>query len=123
MRSYHRGINFAGSTTEVDRSKKQETGVAYTATPLNELLVQFSTYQSNKLRKRLLAEGLKERKCEKCGLTEWNGKTAPLELDHINGIKTDNRIENLRILCPNCHAQTEHYRGRNTRRYRGPVLE
>ncbi len=71
---------------------------------------------SNALRKRLIREGLKEHKCECCGITEWNGKEAPLELDHINGNHEDNRLENLQILCPNCHAQTETYRGRNKRK-------
>jgi hypothetical protein len=68
---------------------------------------------SHKLKNRLLAEGLKEHKCECCGITEWNGKPAPIELDHINGNHHDNRLENLRILCPNCHAQTDTYRGKN----------
>lgn len=68
---------------------------------------------SNAIRKRLIREGVKEAKCECCGITEWNGQPAPLELDHINGNHDDNRLENLRILCPNCHAQTDTYRGRN----------
>jgi hypothetical protein len=68
---------------------------------------------SHKLKNRLLAEGLKEHKCEFCGITEWNEKPAPIELDHINGNHHDNRLENLRILCPNCHAQTDTYRGKN----------
>jgi hypothetical protein len=83
--------------------------------PITELLVLDSKhpYQSFKLKNRLLAEGIKLHKCECCGLTEWNGKSAPLELDHINGINYDNRLENLRLLCPNCHAQTDTYRGKN----------
>jgi hypothetical protein len=68
---------------------------------------------SNSLKKRLIREGLKEEKCEYCGITEWNGRPAPLELDHINGNHEDNRFNNLQILCPNCHAQTDNYRGRN----------
>lgn len=71
------------------------------------------TIGSNSLRSRLIKEGVKEAKCEKCGITEWNGCPAPLELDHINGNHEDNRLENLQILCPNCHAQTDTYRGRN----------
>ncbi len=69
--------------------------------------------QSHKLKLRLIAEGIKQHKCECCGITEWRGTPTPLELDHINGINYDNRLENLRLLCPNCHAQTDTYRGRN----------
>jgi 5-methylcytosine-specific restriction endonuclease McrA len=65
--------------------------------------------KSHDLRLRLIKEGLKEYKCEGCGRTKWRGKPIPLELDHINGKHEDHRIENLRILCPNCHAQTETY--------------
>ena len=62
---------------------------------------------SSKLRKRIIAEGLKENRCNNCGrLPQWNGKELTLQLDHINGIRSDNRLENLRILCPNCHSQT-----------------
>tara|TARA_B100000902_G_scaffold55542_1_gene62270 strand:- start:15986 stop:16456 length:471 start_codon:yes stop_codon:yes gene_type:complete len=68
---------------------------------------------SNALRKRLIAEGIKQHKCECCGITDWNGKPTPIELDHIDGNRYNNTIENLRILCPNCHAQTDTYRGRN----------
>lgn len=81
--------------------------------PLEEILVENSTYQSYKLKNRLLESGLKEHRCEKCKRTEWEGLPIPLELHHINGNNTDNRIENVQLLCPNCHAQTEHYRGKN----------
>ena len=84
--------------------------------PIEEYLVENSNIQSHKLKNKLLRAGLKQPKCECCGITEWNGKSAPLELDHINGVNTDNQIENLRILCPNCHAQTDTYRGRNKRK-------
>ena len=63
-------------------------------------------YGSSKLRVRLIAEGVKEAKCEICNITEWNGKPAPLELDHIDGNNSNHRLENLRIICPNCHHQT-----------------
>ena len=52
--------------------------------------------------------------CESCGLSEWMGKPIPLEIHHINGNNTDNRVENLQLLCPNCHALTNNYRGRAT---------
>ena len=57
--------------------------------------------------------GLKENRCEICGITEWQGKSIQCELHHINGNPTDNRIENLQILCPNCHSQTDNFRSRN----------
>ena len=72
-------------------------------------------YQSNKLRQRLLKEGVKEHKFEACGITEWLGHPAPLELDHIDGNRHNHKLENLRLLCPNCHSQTDTYRGKNIR--------
>lgn len=82
--------------------------------PLSEILVQNSDCRStHELRLRLLREGVKSHRCEVCGLTEWNGHMIPLQLDHVNGDRSDNRIENLRILCPNCHAQTDNWCGKN----------
>jgi hypothetical protein len=81
--------------------------------PLAEFLVEGRLVQTNGLKKRLIREGVKQPQCEACGRGEWNGYPIPLELDHINGRRDDNRLENLRVLCPNCHAQTETYRGRN----------
>jgi len=89
------------------------------ARPLSEILVLHSTFtNTNTLRKRLIKEGLKEYKCECCGRTEWMGKPISLELHHINGIKDDLRLENLQILCPNCHAFTDNYRGKNLSAYK-----
>lgn len=78
--------------------------------PLECILTTNTYYSSFKLKKRLFKEGIKEKKCEFCGNVVWNGKEIPLELHHINGDNTDNRLENLMILCPNCHAQTNTYR-------------
>ena len=74
-----------------------------------ELMSENKLITSYKLKNRILEESLKEYRCECCGLTEWNGKPIPLELHHINGDHYDNRFENLQLLCPNCHAQTDNY--------------
>ena len=65
------------------------------------------------MKARLLLAGMKERKCEHCGLTEWQGRPVAFELHHINGDGLDNRLENLLLLCPNCHSQTDTWGGRN----------
>jgi 5-methylcytosine-specific restriction endonuclease McrA len=82
--------------------------------PLEEVLVERSTYRANsRLRMRLIAAALLKPECAECGLTTWRGQPLPLHLDHINGDHTDNRLENLRILCPNCHALTDTWCRRN----------
>lgn len=85
--------------------------------PLEEILVENSTYVSSfNLKNRLIKEGLKNLKCEKCGREKWEGEDIPLQLHHINGCHNDNRINNLQLLCPNCHALTENYCGKNKRK-------
>ena len=83
--------------------------------PLELILVENSDYVNRThLKLRIIDEEIIEHKCQECGITdEWNGKQIILQLDHINGVNDDNRIENLRFLCPNCHSQTETYCGRN----------
>lgn len=82
--------------------------------PINEILNgDHPYYQTNKLRKRLILEGIKEEKCEICKISEWNNKKVSFELDHIDGNRFNHNLNNLRIICPNCHSQTKHYRGKN----------
>lgn len=125
------GLKAAGGNYDTVKRKIQElhldishmTGQAWnqgeryrnfsSAKPLSEILIEHSIWtNSNHLRKRLFKEGIKEYKCECCNRTEWLGKPIKLELHHVNGIKDDLRIENLQILCPNCHAFTDNYRGK-----------
>jgi Zn finger protein HypA/HybF involved in hydrogenase expression len=81
--------------------------------PLDEILTKDSKYQSYKLKARLIKEGYKKHQCEKCLQTEWLSKPIPIELHHIDGDKYNNELSNLKILCPNCHALTDNYRGKN----------
>ena len=84
--------------------------------PLEQVLVEGSTYQRSVLKERLFVAGLKERRCELCGQGEmWHGRRMALILDHINGIHDDNRVANLRIVCANCNATLDTHCGRNTR--------
>jgi hypothetical protein len=84
--------------------------------PLSEILVENSTYSRGHLKRRLYEEGLKERRCELCGQGEqWRGVRMALILDHVNGAADDNRLENLRIVCPNCAATLETHCGRQNR--------
>ena len=81
---------------------------------LDEILVKDSKYTNmSSLKKRVLKNNLIEYKCAICGISEWMNKELILQLDHINGDNRDNRISNLRLLCPNCHSQTETYCRKN----------
>ena len=78
-----------------------------------DILKENCNHQRIVLRRYVIKNNLIPYKCAICGCTEWQGKTLSLELDHINGINNDNRLENLRFLCPNCHSQTSTYGSRN----------
>lgn len=78
-----------------------------------DILKENCKHQRTVLRRYIIKNNLIPYKCAICGCTEWQGKTLSLELDHINGINNDNRLENLRFLCPNCHSQTSTYGSRN----------
>lgn len=71
--------------------------------------------QSSKLKEKLLSEGLKINKCERCGLSEWNGVPIVIQLHHIDGNKYNNSLDNLQMLCPNCHSQTDNYCGNSNK--------
>ena|SRR5262252_1444491 len=90
----------------------------FVAIPLEEILVKDSTYQNTSLlRKRLVAAGLLENKCYDCGGPPvWNNKPLVMQLDHIDGDRTNHQIENLRLLCPNCHSQTDTWCAKNQAR-------
>lgn len=77
------------------------------------LIVNSPFLNTGHLKNRLFKEGLKTPCCEECGLTEWRGKPIQFHLHHKNGVYTDNRLENLEILCPLCHSQTDNYGVKN----------
>jgi hypothetical protein len=86
---------------------------SYRKRPLEQVLTQGKLENTFRLRNRLLAEGRKQRVCERCGLSEWLGGPIPLELHHKDGDRTNNVLSNLALMCPNCHALTDNYRGKN----------
>lgn len=117
---------FDTSILEVNRVKKRKEhmkaikkGKTYS---LDMVLVENSNYSRNNLKRRLLDEGILKNECANCGdQGEWFDEKLTLQLDHINGINNDNRKENLRLLCPNCHSQTETYAGKRLKAGRSCV--
>lgn len=123
------GLKPEGSNPKTVRKKMDEfeidyshfTGKAWNKFPENPIykgkylpnLCEHSSLSSSKVKTLVYKLNLKENKCERCGISEWQGESIQCELHHINGDPTDNRIENLQILCPNCHSQTENFRSRN----------
>jgi transposase-like protein len=84
---------------------------------LEEILIENSTYSRTHMKKKLINEGLLVNECSECKCpSSWNGKELVMVLDHINGINNDNRLENLRLLCPNCNSQQDTFAGRNNRK-------
>jgi 5-methylcytosine-specific restriction endonuclease McrA len=92
--------------------------VASNKKPLTEFLKRDSVATIKRLKPRLIEEGLKEARCESCLRRTWQGKPVPLDLHHKNGDSKDNRLENLELLCPNCHRLTENW---GTRKRLRPV--
>jgi hypothetical protein len=75
-----------------------------------------SFISSHRLKLKLLEDGLKDRCCERCGQADWLGEPIPIELHHVNGDRFDNRLPNLQLLCPNCHALTDNHAGKGANR-------
>ncbi len=92
--------------------------------PLTEILNgKHPYYQTFKLNKRILKENVLKKECNVCKISSWNNKPISLHLDHINGISTDHRLNNLRFLCPNCHSQTDTYCGKNKKLVQNERIE
>jgi hypothetical protein len=86
------------------------------AMPLEELLVANKLRSRKNIKQRLLSAGLKQNRCEECGISRWRRRPLSLALHHVNGERHDNRLENLVLLCPNCHSQTPNFGSKNCRR-------
>lgn len=89
------------------------------AMPLEKLLRANQPRSRNNIKQRLISAGLKENRCEQCGIARWHKRPLSLALHHVNGDRHDNRLENLVLLCPNCHSQTPNFGSRNWRRRPG----
>ena len=86
------------------------------ALPLEELLAADTPRGRKNIKHRLIAAGLKQNRCEECGIARWRERPLSLCLHHVNGERHDNRLENLVLLCPNCHSQTPNFGSKNCRR-------
>lgn len=105
------GIEYAGNQSGKGRKSdsKYKTAEQYCS--------KSGHVSSHRLKVKLIRDGIKTHKCEICESVEWMGKPIPLELDHIDGNHFNNDFTNLRILCPNCHAQTDTNSGKNKGKY------
>lgn len=106
-----------GSIEELFYFKRNQPQAKKKSIILDDILVKNSNYNIRGRKKELFEKGILKEECYSCGIgPKWNGKIIALQFDHINGDHKDNRVENLRILCPNCHSQTETYSGRNQKK-------
>lgn len=83
--------------------------------PLDKVLAANSIYHTNRLRERLIAEGVFKARCSSCQRSQWLGRPIVLELHHVDGNRKNNTLANLQVLCPNCHSMTPNWKGRATR--------
>ena len=121
-KTLHKLIAHCGiSTDHLDANWSRRGHAPPKGKSLDEILVEHSTYGTNKLKRRLYNAGLKQRRCELCRQDEsWHGRAMSLILDHINGVGDDSRLENLRIVCANCNATLDTHCGRKNTIYGVP---
>lgn len=121
------GKAISGASVKLLKQKLENYGISYQfvseslkekeTKTLEEILIEGSSYKPQDLKKRLIKAGLKSDICEICGQSNvWNGKPLVLQLDHINGNHYDNRLENLRVVCPNCHTQTDTFANKKNKK-------
>lgn len=103
--------------TRADKTKKRSLKISN-----EEIFNATAGYDRTFVRRMIINEQLLPYVCQRCKITEWQGEKITLELDHINGIPTDHRLENLRFLCPNCHSLTDTFNGKNRKTTRDPAL-
>jgi 5-methylcytosine-specific restriction endonuclease McrA len=116
VRQCQERFGFSRQTWDAAR-RRGDVSTRSAGRPLETLLIEGRTSRQN-LKRRLVAAGLKAHRCERCGIDDWRGEPLAMALHHVNGDGRDNRLENLMILCPNCHSQTENFGGRNKGRPR-----
>ena len=104
------GIEYTGNQSGKGQPKRKPK------MDLEDYLANSTDIQTNKVRKKILEENIKAHKCECCGLETWLGKPIPLEVHHKDGDRSHNELSNFELLCPNCHAFTDSYRGKNSRK-------
>jgi len=98
---------------DINRKNHYKTNLRKDKSKIDDILTINSNYSRTALKKRLIFENIIDYKCSLCSIIDvWNENPISLQLDHINGINNDNRLENLRFLCPNCHSQTDNYAGK-----------
>jgi len=97
------------------KSGTRKKSLHLTTINIDELLVENSPIQSNRLKQRLIDENKIEYRCDVCKITNYNNAPIALQLHHINGASNDNRLINLQLLCPNCHSQTDNYGGKSNK--------